>query len=230
MFRIFATGLAAAMLVPAAMADPVSINDPSFESRLQSPGNYEFSVPFWNAGGNAGVQYPGAAMFANIPDGHNTAFLGTGMIGGSIFEPGSIFQQVSAGVLANTRYTLAMEIGHRRDGYDLADFVVELLAGNTVLASGSFAKGDVASGAFRTLELNYDATASIAQPLTIRIATFYDPAQGSTYRQINVDNVRLDASHIVTGVPEPASWGMLIGGFGVAGAAMRRRRVQFRYA
>jgi len=28
----------------------------------------------------------------------------------------------------------------------------------------------------------------------------------------------------VTPVPEPAAWGMLIGGFGLAGAGMRRRR------
>lgn len=32
------------------------------------------------------------------------------------------------------------------------------------------------------------------------------------------------------GVPEPAAWGMLIGGFGLAGAAMRRRRVKLAFA
>ena len=26
------------------------------------------------------------------------------------------------------------------------------------------------------------------------------------------------------GVPEPATWGLMLGGFGMAGAAMRRRR------
>lgn len=34
-----------------------------------------------------------------------------------------------------------------------------------------------------------------------------------------------------TGVPEPAAWGMLIGGFGIAGVAMRRtRRTRVTYA
>ncbi|UYY78701.1 FxDxF family PEP-CTERM protein [Sphingomonas sp. R1] len=34
-----------------------------------------------------------------------------------------------------------------------------------------------------------------------------------------------------TGVPEPAAWGMMIGGFGLAGAAMRRtRRTRVTYA
>jgi hypothetical protein len=32
------------------------------------------------------------------------------------------------------------------------------------------------------------------------------------------------AINAVAGVPEPAAWGMMIGGFGLAGAAMRRRR------
>jgi hypothetical protein len=31
-------------------------------------------------------------------------------------------------------------------------------------------------------------------------------------------------------VPEPASWAMMIGGFGMVGAAMRRRRTAIRFA
>jgi len=32
------------------------------------------------------------------------------------------------------------------------------------------------------------------------------------------------------GIPEPASWAMMIGGFGLAGAALRRRRVRVAFA
>lgn len=44
-----------------------------------------------------------------------------------------------------------------------------------------------------------------------------------------------DLSHIVffgqaNAVPEPAAWGMLIGGFGLAGAAMRRRKAKLAVA
>jgi hypothetical protein len=39
-----------------------------------------------------------------------------------------------------------------------------------------------------------------------------------------VDNLTL-GSPAVSGVPEPASWAMLIAGFGLTGAAMRRRRI-----
>ncbi|UAK26653.1 PEPxxWA-CTERM sorting domain-containing protein [Sphingomonas nostoxanthinifaciens] len=31
-------------------------------------------------------------------------------------------------------------------------------------------------------------------------------------------------------VPEPASWALMLGGFGMAGGAMRRRRVTVRFA
>ncbi|MBS0360963.1 MAG: PEPxxWA-CTERM sorting domain-containing protein [Proteobacteria bacterium] len=37
-----------------------------------------------------------------------------------------------------------------------------------------------------------------------------------------VDNVSLTS--VAPGVPEPASWALMIGGFGLAGAALRRRR------
>jgi hypothetical protein len=38
-------------------------------------------------------------------------------------------------------------------------------------------------------------------------------------------SIRLDTAPAGPGVPEPASWALLIAGFGLTGAAMRRRRV-----
>ncbi len=37
-------------------------------------------------------------------------------------------------------------------------------------------------------------------------------------------NVRIGGGGLIGGVPEPASWALMIGGFGMAGAALRRRR------
>ncbi|WP_333574000.1 PEPxxWA-CTERM sorting domain-containing protein [Sphingomonas sp.] len=41
--------------------------------------------------------------------------------------------------------------------------------------------------------------------------------------EVMFDNL-VSASTVPTGVPEPASWALLIGGFGLAGSALRRRR------
>ena len=41
---------------------------------------------------------------------------------------------------------------------------------------------------------------------------------------IFVDNFTLGAATPVSAVPEPATWAMMIAGFGLAGSALRRRR------
>lgn len=44
---------------------------------------------------------------------------------------------------------------------------------------------------------------------------------GAEFHQ--VDNLRVEAATAI--IPEPATWGMMIGGFGLVGAGLRRRRV-----
>ena len=43
------------------------------------------------------------------------------------------------------------------------------------------------------------------------------------HRLATWSNVTLDLGDLVTPLPEPANWALMIGGFGLAGAAMRRR-------
>jgi len=45
--------------------------------------------------------------------------------------------------------------------------------------------------------------------------------QAVTTNEVQTDNFILNA---VTGVPEPAGWALMLGGFGLMGAALRRRR------
>ncbi len=42
--------------------------------------------------------------------------------------------------------------------------------------------------------------------------------------EVAIDNIAYDLSPVAAGVPEPASWALLIAGFGLVGAAARRRR------
>lgn len=61
------------------------------------------------------------------------------------------------------------------------------------------------------------------------------PASSGTWDTFDIpyNNNPRELSHIVffgreNAVPEPAAWGMMIGGFGLAGAAMRRRKTAAR--
>jgi hypothetical protein len=54
---------------------------------------------------------------------------------------------------------------------------------------------------------------------------------GSSSVFFNFDNLTLaTAIPAAAGVPEPASWAMMLGGFGLVGGAMRRRRAQVAFA
>lgn len=55
--------------------------------------------------------------------------------------------------------------------------------------------------------------------------TFEDLPDGGDFNYSDLGFVFTNVSVIGTAVPEPASWAMMIAGFGLVGAAMRRRRV-----
>ncbi len=43
---------------------------------------------------------------------------------------------------------------------------------------------------------------------------------------LDYDDLRFVFTNVRSGVPEPAAWAMMLGGFGLVGSAMRRRRVR----
>ena len=101
-------------------------------------------------------------------------------------------------------YELTVEVGNGLPANPSFDYVIELLAGGTVLAT---ANGLVpAGGTFETSVTSFTPQASdpIGQPLEIRLA-----GDG-----VYFDNVRL--------VPEPSTAALV--GLGLAGLAMRRTR------
>jgi hypothetical protein len=80
---------------------------------------------------------------------------------------------------------------------------------DTLLGTGNFTT-DTALWTLRTL----NAFAPVSGSVRVDIRTTFTLQAGP-----GVDNVSL-----VEVVPEPASWAMLVAGFGIVGAAMRRRR------
>ncbi|MEW5686069.1 MAG: PEPxxWA-CTERM sorting domain-containing protein [Pseudomonadota bacterium] len=221
-------GLLALGAAPAHAA-AIYVANHSFEDQALPEGGFinGFGPSGWSAGyaEPSGPLNPLINEFADpVPDGQNVMFSATGY-DGSPYYSGDVYQTVASSLAANTRYTLMVDVG-RSNFSDLADFAVELTGGSflnfSILAAGSF--DSLAPGEFRTLTITFDSVEAQDLPLSIRLRTMHDPDQGQGQRLAFFDNVRLDASAINAGaVPEPATWAMMILGFGGMGAVLRRR-------
>jgi hypothetical protein len=58
----------------------------------------------------------------------------------------------------------------------------------------------------------------------------FDAPLGSSSRSLSTSGSGTFASEPLPGVPEPASWAMMLGGFGLLGATLRTRKSQFSYS
>ena len=158
------------------------------------------AIPGWTNTGNSGQFQPLPPQLNTIPDGATIAYTNGGTIG----------QLLSVTAVAGLTYTLRVDLGYRKDV--LEPGTVSLFVGSTpILATGTAAAQF--SGDFATFTATYTALPSDAGA-AIRIEL------GSPGVQGDFDNVRLTASGAV---PEPAAWGLMIAGFGMVGAALRRR-------
>jgi hypothetical protein len=136
-------------------------------------------------------------------------------------------------LLAGRTYTLSFVVGGAQRGSNQDDFTVgltsTLFADLTLLsASGLF------SGVGTPLVLGSDTEFSNLlagnSPFALSSLTFRannDTSFGFRIQSNSADNIGplLDSVSLTQGViPEPATWAMLIAGFGLVGTAMRRRR------
>ena len=137
-----------------------------------------------------------------LPDGNQVAYS----------NGGTISQTLTATLQTNTKYTLGVHVG-RRQNVAFAGYNIELLAGNTVLASNNSVTP--AAGSFGYVTVDYTSGISVTpgQALQIRLT--------SNGVQTNFDNITLDAASI----PEPSAiLGLL--GFGLLGIASKLRQKQ----
>ncbi len=136
----------------------------------------------------------------------------------------------SAGNLTNVAYTLGDlgEIGFApASGYEVSLTSFDIACGNTSCAALAYevltANGDLitrGSGLVPT-----GATHVSFQPDT----AYFDQAivlRWNSPLDLEIDNVVFDVRQSAAPVPEPASWAMMLGGFGLIGSAMRRRRAE----
>jgi hypothetical protein len=138
-----------------------------------------------------------------LPDGNQVAYS----------NGGTISQTLTATLQANTKYTLGAYVG-RREIVAFAGYNIELLAGNTVLASNNSVTP--APGSFEYVTFDY--TSGISDPLLGQALQIRLTSNGV---QTNFDNITLDAASI----PEPSAiLGLL--GFGLLGIASKLRQKQ----
>ena len=80
---------------------------------------------------------------------------------------------------------------------------------------------------------------SLVVPLSLLPSTGFDPEHygfniwprdGVHTGLAAISDFAPNNATVAAAVPEPASWAMMLGGFGLIGGAMRRRRIQLRFA
>jgi hypothetical protein len=187
----------------------------SFETPvIGAPGGFTSAVPSWVVGGAEATFQPSIPGQANaIPDGVQVLALGNG-------NPGNASQDTGVALVANSTYTLTLDILTRAD-FALSNYTVALFAGATLLASQNTPVVPTA-GNFLLDTLIYNSTgAPPVGNLTVQLsATGNASAVAFIPGQADFDNVQLDVS--TGGVPEPSA--LVLGSLGLLPLLLLRRR------
>lgn len=200
------TALAAVFLCSGAhAANPITNGD--FEAgNTGFSSDYSYNLPNY---ANNGV-YNLTSDVAGFKD--HTSGAGLFLSADGASDPDKIVWRETVSTLANADYTFSFYHAEFNGGPNavLAFFV------DGVQAGASVAPTDRTWNQFSQV---FNAGAATTLTLEIRDLTL-----GYAYNDFGLDDIALQGPSLAGGVPEPASWALMIGGFGLAGAAIRRRR------
>jgi hypothetical protein len=207
---LFLSALLLASSAAPALGDTILVANPSFE--MTNPlttgcgAGCAFNlgpIPDWTETGFQGSWQPSSAFFtAGAPDGNIVAYS----------NGGTISQILGASLLANTTYTLSVDVGHRLDGL-VNNYAIALFAGGTLLNALPGSNGVIPIGTFADESLSYTSGGVNLPSGNLMIVL------ASAGSQVDFDNVRLSAAP----VPEPGTLALLATGLGLVFLVLRRR-------
>lgn len=160
------------------------------------------AVPVDNAMGNPSPDAPGT---------HGAYFVS------DYAHPQTLYQSVT--LLANTSYTFGFDLYKPANGSaNLNDATFSASLAGTPFAS--FMGSQVSATTWQTFSGAYTFNATTSGDFKFSFTSFGNPG-----KDFVIDRVYLAATSSIPGaVPEPASWALMVVGFGALGSAMRRRR------
>ena len=211
----FATLAAGLMFSTAASAQTYSFESPSAGSYVYNPTTYA-GITFNNHSGVAGQG--GAFFTTSPPDGTQAAFIQ------SVYGDIGTVSIALTGLTAGTSYTTSFYAAQRANNFGNTPLIVSF--NGTLL--GSFAAPSRDFTLFTAS--NFLATGSTGT-LTFAGAPSVTGDDDVIFDLVEVTAVTGEPPAPVSGaVPEPATWAMMIGGFGLIGGTMRRRRATLHLA
>lgn len=150
--------------------------------------------------------------------------------------PGRITSKNFYAVAAGSKVTLSFDVsGNQRVDAANSIYAGFFFASNTTISDytlgGGFGSGDIISAPFLTSSISTGTlTSGENQPFTNYSLTFTAVDGGNVQLFIGTDETSVfgpvldNVSLSATGVPEPASWALMLVGFGGLGAAIRGAR------
>lgn len=174
--------------------------------------------------------YSGTIPGAKFTDGGSNIDI-VGVLNGSFFtctaNPGGncidlVGNQGAGAVITSTPFAL---IGGTTYTLTFTDLLQGFSAGDGTTATyaatvGGFTRNFTSTGAVANQSFSFTPLGSInAATLAFTVLTSPDSVHGPV-----LSNILLGSTGVASAVPEPATWAMMIAGFGVVGGAVRRRR------
>lgn len=217
---LFMIGAASALVLSAPAMAAEQVTNGSFENGTTSGWNVTSTsgtAPQVIAYGQASG-YPTGAFGEAVPAGTGNFGL---LFSSDTANPDRLWQMVN--VVKDMIYTISFDYYVPLNGYNNPyDATLALFAGNTQLGSTIQAgsAGGVAPQQWQTFTTNYTATSNGNVKLALQFNGL-----GNTAADFVVDNISMTQA-----VPEPATWAMMLAGFGIAGASLRRRKTVLSFA